>query len=148
MADLSKWKYLMRLYLAVVYETLLMLALTLAVTAVTVWLVGDVSHGWSRLGLQCLLWWVMGGYFVRCWVRSGQTLACQTWKLKLTAADGRLLNRQQAVLRYLVAGLLLLPAGLTFWWAMLDPEQQCLHDRLLGSRLRALSAEHPHSAAA
>jgi uncharacterized RDD family membrane protein YckC len=128
-------KYLMKRYLAVLYETLLMLALALALTAAYVMLLGDAGHGWKRGGLQALLWLVMGAYFVRCWVVTGQTLASQTWKLKVVEQSGQLLSARQAVLRYLVASILLLPAGLTLWWALLDREQQFLHDRLLGSRI-------------
>ncbi|QDC43279.1 RDD family protein [Methylophilus medardicus] len=131
-------KYLIKRYLAVIYELLLMLALTLALTAAYVLLVGDASHGWKRLGLQGLLWLVMGAYFVRCWVVSGQTLASQTWKFKVVSADGRLLDLPHAMMRYVLAGVLLLPAGLTLWWALLDREQQFLHDRLLGSRIIVL----------
>jgi len=133
-------KHLIKRYLAVIYEALLMLALALALTAAYLMLVGDASHGWQRLGLQGLLWLAMGAYFVRCWVVSGQTLASQTWKLKVVDQHGQLLSYQQAVLRYVLAGVLLLPAGLTLWWALLDREQQFLHDRLLGSRIRELPA--------
>lgn len=101
-------------------------------------LLGDASHGWKRLGLQALLWLVMGAYFVRCWVVTGQTLASQTWKLKVVDQHGQLLDVQQAMMRYVLAGVLLLPAGLTLWWALLDREQQFLHDRLLGSRIMVL----------
>jgi uncharacterized RDD family membrane protein YckC len=71
-------KHLIKRYLAVVYEALLLLALALALTAAYVMLLGDASHGWKRLGLQALLWLVMGAYFVRCWVVTKQTLANQT----------------------------------------------------------------------
>ncbi|WP_047515150.1 RDD family protein [Methylophilus sp. Q8] len=128
-------KHLIKRYLAVVYEALLLLALALALTAAYVMLLGDASHGWKRLGLRALLWLVMGAYFVRCWVVTGQTLASQTWKLKVVDQHGQLLDVQQAVMRYVLAGVLLLPAGLTLWWALLDREQQFLHDRLLGSRI-------------
>lgn len=128
-------KYLMKRYLAVVYEALLMLALALALTAAYVMLVGDASHGLKRWGLQALLWLAMGAYFVRCWVVTGQTLASQTWKLKVVDRHGQLLSQQQAMLRYILASLLLLPAGLTLWWALLDRDHQFLHDRLLGSRV-------------
>jgi uncharacterized RDD family membrane protein YckC len=131
-------KYLIKRYLAVLYEALLMLALALALTAAYVMLVGDAGHGWKRLGLQALLWLVMGAYFVRCWVVTGQTLASQTWKLKVVDGHGELLSKQQAMLRYVVASLLLVPAGLTLWWALLDRDQQFLHDRLLGSRITEL----------
>jgi len=131
-------KYLMKRYLAVVYEALLLLALALALTAAYIMIMGDASHGWKRLGLQVLLWLVIGAYFVRCWVVTGQTLASQTWKLKVVDQRGQLLDMPQAVTRYVLAGVLLLPAGLTLWWALLDREQQFLHDRLLGSRIVVL----------
>lgn len=128
-------KYLIKRYLALVYEALLLLALAMVLTAAYIMLVGDASQGWKRFGLQLLLWTAIGGYFVRCWVVTGQTLASQTWKLKVVSLQGKLLTRQQAVIRYLVASVLLLPAGLTLWWAIFDKEQQFLHDRLLGSRI-------------
>jgi len=128
-------KYLIKRYLAVVYEALLMLALALVLTAAYIMLVGDASSGWKRLGLQVLLWAAIGTYFVRCWVVTGQTLASQTWKLKVVDAHGQLLHKQQAVMRYLVASMLMLPVGITLWWAIFDREQQFLHDRLLGSRI-------------
>jgi uncharacterized RDD family membrane protein YckC len=131
-------KYLMKRYLAVVYEALLLLALALALTAAYIMIMGDASHGWKRLGLQALLWLVIGAYFVRCWVVTGQTLASQTWKLKVVDQRGQLLDMPQAVMRYVLAGVLLLPAGLTLWWALLDREQQFLHDRMLGSRIVVL----------
>jgi uncharacterized RDD family membrane protein YckC len=131
-------KHLIKRYLAVVYEALLLLALALALTAAYIMIIGDASHGWKRLGLQALLWLVIGAYFVRCWVVTGQTLASQTWKLKVVGQHGQLLDRQQAMIRYVLASVLLLPAGLTLWWALLDREQQFLHDRLLGSRIIAL----------
>ncbi len=126
---------LIKRYLAVVYESLLMLALALVLTAIYYMLFGDAGHGVKRLGLQLLVWGSMGAYFVRCWTVGGQTLASQTWKLKVVDQQGQLLEWQQAVMRYVVASLLLLPAGLTLWWAILDREQQFLHDRLLGSRV-------------
>lgn len=131
-------KLLMKRYLAVVYESLLMLALTLTLTGLYYLLFGDASHGWKRVGLQVLLWGSMGAYFVRCWTVTGQTLASQTWKLKVVAQQGQLLDINQAVTRYMAASLLLLPAGLTLWWALLDKDKQFLHDRLLGSRVIAL----------
>lgn len=133
-------KTLLKLYVSVLYETLLMLALVLALTAVYYSVVGDANTTGKRLGLQALLWLAMGGYFVRCWVMSGQTLASQTWKLKVVDARGRLLNVSEAVRRYLLATLLLLPAGCTLWWALIDREHCFLHDRILGTRVVSMEA--------
>ncbi len=130
---------LLKRYLAVVYDALLMLALTMTLTALFYLCLGDASHGLKRLGLQALLWLGMGGYFVRSWSRSGQTLACQTWKLRVVDAAQQRLSRPLAIRRYALASLLLLPAGLTLWWALLDREHCFLHDRLLGTRIVAAS---------
>ncbi|MDP8567055.1 RDD family protein [Methylophilus aquaticus] len=126
---------LIRRYLAVVYETLLMLALTLSLTALYYLFVGEANSGLKRFGLQVLLYLAMGAYFVRCWVASGQTLASQTWRLRVVSASGGRLTLSAALLRYAVVSVLLLPAGLTLWWALIDPEHCFLHDRLLGTRI-------------
>lgn len=133
-------KTLMKQYLAMVYEALLMLALTMTLTALYYALVGDASHGLKRLGLQGLLWLSMGAYFVRCWTVSGQSLASQTWKLKVVGKQGELLTSAEAVRRYLLASVLLLAGGISLWWALIDREHCFLHDRLLGSRIILISA--------
>lgn len=128
-------KILLKLYVSVLYETLLMLAFVLALTAVYYTMIGDASSGLKRLGLQALLWLSMGAYFVRCWTVSGQTLASQTWKIMVVHESGRLLNTTEAIRRYLLASVLLLPAGLSLWWALIDHEHCFLHDRLLRTRI-------------
>ncbi len=114
-----------------------MLALAALVTTLYIWLVGDALAGWKRVGLQLCLWLSMGSYFVSCWLKTGQTLASQTWRLKVVDAEGTLLTMPMALKRYVLASVLLLPAGLTFWWALFDKEYCFLHDRLLNARVRA-----------
>jgi uncharacterized RDD family membrane protein YckC len=77
---------------------------------------------------------VLGVYFIYCW-RRGQTLAMKTWRLRLVDSGGALPSTRQAVARYLLAvlGLGLLGAG--FLWALVDPQRQFLHDRLVGTRI-------------
>ena len=48
--------------------------------------------------------------------------------------DGALLRPVRAILRYLLA-LLSLGSGIGLLWALIDPERQFLHDRLIGSRI-------------
>lgn len=116
-----------------------MLALAALVTTLYIWLIGDAQTGFKRFGLQLCLWLSMGYYFTRCWVKTGQTLASKTWKFKVTDAEGRLLALPMALKRYALACVLLLPAGLTFWWALFDKEHCFLHDRLLGTRVSLVS---------
>ena len=114
-----------------------MLALAALVTTLYIWLMGDAQAGWKRVGLQLCLWLSMGGYFVSCWVKTGQALASQTWRLKVVDTEGTLLTMPMALKRYALASMFLLPAGLTFWWALFDKEHCFLHDRLLNTRVRA-----------
>jgi uncharacterized RDD family membrane protein YckC len=84
-------------------------------------------------------WLITGIYFVYCWVRSGQTLAMQTWRIQLLGLDGKPLSLEQAVRRYMIASFSLMFFGLGFIWAIFDREGLYLHDRFTGSRLVALS---------
>ena len=43
---------------------------------------------------------VYGIYFVGCWSVRGQTLAMQTWRIRVVAADGALLSQARALARY------------------------------------------------
>lgn len=126
---------LLRLGACIVYDGLVVLALSFALALVFILLFGDASHGFKRYGLQLFLWLGVGLYFVWCWRKSGQTLAMQTWQLKLRNAQLGRLSWPQALLRYVMASLSLGVFGLGFIWAVFDPDRLFLHDRLLGSRI-------------
>jgi uncharacterized RDD family membrane protein YckC len=110
-----------------------------------------------RLVLQAALFLAIGGYFVWCWTRSGQTLALKTWNLRIVSADGQPPRAARAALRYLLAWHLWLPGAL---WvtlfhanavadalafmagfgallvpALVDPQRRLLHDRWSGTRV-------------
>jgi uncharacterized RDD family membrane protein YckC len=110
-----------------------------------------------RTVLQGLLFLAIGGYFVWCWSRSGQTLALKTWGLKLVGKDGRPPTIARAIARYVLAWHLWLPGAL---WVLLfpghalvevaafaagfallllpalaDPQRRLLHDRATGTRI-------------
>jgi uncharacterized RDD family membrane protein YckC len=106
---------------------------------------------------QLWLFIVIGAYFIFFWCRSGQTLAMQTWRIRVIAASAGKLPFRNAVLRYLLAWMWFLPAmaidyafglkqwpsvmvivaGMLLWLATtrLDSSRQFLHDRLAGTRL-------------
>jgi uncharacterized RDD family membrane protein YckC len=74
-------------------------------------------------------------YFGWLWKRNGQTLAMQTWKIRLVSAHGEPLTRRQVLQRYVLAWPSLLVCGIGIFWALVDRDQQFLHDRLAGTRL-------------
>ncbi len=109
-------------------------------------------------GLQAFLFVVLGGYFVVFWSRSGQTLAMQTWHIRLVTTDGGRVRPLRALCRYLLAWMWFLPAlfiasvsglkgGVPVTVAMLTgvfgyaalarlhPQRQFWHDAVCGTRL-------------
>lgn len=89
----------------------------------------------DRHFFQAYLFLAIGIYFLFFWCKSGQTLAMKTWHIRLVMRDGSALTSRKAALRYLLAWLSLAFCLFGYFWALLDREQQFLHDRLLGTRL-------------
>jgi len=116
------------------YEAVLAFAIVFVAAYFFIALASDTPTGLLRLVFYTYLLCVCGAYFVFCWVRTGQTLAQKTWNLRLTDLDGALLRPARAILRYLLA-LLSVGSGIGLLWALVDPERQFLHDRLIGSRI-------------
>lgn len=118
-----------------IYEALVVIALSLVCTTVFVLLLGDATTGIKRYSLQLLLWLTVGVYFVWCWQKSGQTLSMQTWQLKIVHQDLKLLTLQAAIVRYMLASLSLLVFGFGFLWAFVDKDRLFLHDRVLKNKI-------------
>lgn len=78
---------------------------------------------------------VMGIYFIWYWLHGGQTLAMQTWGLKIVRQDGAMPTAGQVFLRYLLSWPSLLFYGAGLMWAIFDRDRQFLHDRLAGTRI-------------
>jgi uncharacterized RDD family membrane protein YckC len=126
---------LIKLGACLLYELLTVIAIVFVSTSLFVWIAGDATHGANRLLLQLFLWLMVGAYFIWCWLKSGQTLAMQAWKLKLLGKDGQGLSVKSAMLRYLLATLSLSVLGAGFLWAVLDKQNLFLHDRILKNRI-------------
>ncbi len=72
------------------------------------------THALSGIrGLQVSVFLVVGAYFIVCWSRSGQTLAMQTWRIRLVDQAGGRVSALRAGLRYLLAWMWFAPALLT-----------------------------------
>jgi uncharacterized RDD family membrane protein YckC len=112
----------------------------------------------GKLGLQLFVFVVVGLYFVWFWTRSGQTLAMQTWQVRLVTREGAAVKRLRALCRYLLAWLWFVPGlatlyltGLHGGWpafgvlaagvlayaglAWLHPDRQYWHDAVCRTRL-------------
>ncbi len=109
-------------------------------------------------GMQAVVFVVLGVYFAGFWSRTGQTLAMQTWQIRLVGASGERVPLLRAVARYLLSWLWFLPALLSLYLsglkgggpafaaltagvvayaalAWLRPDRQYWHDAICRTRL-------------
>lgn len=126
---------LTRRLLACLYELLSLVAIWLFCTFVFVMVHGQVETTMERLALQVLLWVITGVYLIACWVKTGQTLASQAWKIQILNDDNALLRPRKALIRYILATVSLILLGLGFLWAIIDKEHLFLHDRLIKTKI-------------
>ena len=131
-----------------VYEALLLLgvlAVGLFVPHLLIaWLAGAVVPGaWLWLHLFAL----MALYFVWCWSHGGQTLAMQTWKIRVTGANDSKPPLHALALRYCLAWPSLIFFGFGIVWALFDRDRQFLHDRLAATRIIVTNDAPPTTAA-
>jgi len=124
--------------------------------------------------LMAHMYLVLAFYFMWYWTKTGQTLAMQTWRIQLINEDGAIMKRSQALMRFAIGSLWLIPAALLlfinirmnptasmggsvsiiffsitlFLWplsAVLDRKnRQSIPDRWSGTRLVQLPSTIPH----
>lgn len=145
---------------ALIYEAVLLFGVVMAAALVYSPLTQQRHALQGMLGLQLVVFTVVGLYFVWFWTHSGQTLAMQTWHVRLVTRDGGRVGLLRALCRYLLAWLWFMPALLTLHFtrlhgvgaiscvllagalayaalARLHPDRQYWHDALCGTRLVA-----------
>ena len=93
---------------------------------------GTVLPGWALIGHVFM---VLGAYFIWYWHHGGQTLAMQTWKIRLSTPSGAQPSLARLALRYVLAWPCVLYLGAGLFWALFDRDRQFLHDRLAGTRM-------------
>jgi uncharacterized RDD family membrane protein YckC len=143
---------------SLLYEGVVVAAILLAASFASVHAATSRLEGLARALFQAYLLSVLGGYFVWCWCRGGQTLPMRAWRLRLVEPNGAPVKVPRAVLRYLLAAaafapvavgstalwmhpraplgwLALAPGTLALLWSLVDSERQFLHDRLAGTRI-------------
>ncbi len=138
--QLAELAGLRRRLASMLYETLLLLGV-LALTFMVPLLILGIGTGYTPPG--ALLWVhvfvVLGMYFLWYWRKGGQTLAMQTWKLRIVDTEGNTVSLGRGWLRYALAWPSVLFLGVGLLWALIDRDRQFLHDRLTGTRIVLLS---------
>ncbi len=151
--------------ICLIYDFLLILAILFIASFIFHFIFSDTQATYFKPLFQFYLFMIMGYYFTWFWTHGGQTLAMQTWKMRIVSADGCGLTKKQAITRYLfsLTGAFFLVAvnyifpinfasyhqlalissvifGSGFIWALFDPDHQYLHDRLAGTRIIKLES--------
>ncbi|MBC7404747.1 MAG: RDD family protein [Cytophaga sp.] len=108
---------------------------------------------------------IVGLYFVFFWVRTGQTLAMKTWRIRVEDKEKRQLPLTRAIVRYCLAWMWFLPGlalsaqyklsplnsliivsiGFLLWalTATFDSDKQFFHDKLAKTRLVLVTVDLP-----
>lgn len=145
---------------AFVYEGLLLFGIGLvpgAIGALFYALTGQHHPLQSATALRVITLALYAVYFTWFWSARGQTLAMQTWRIRVVTADGRPLSQSRALARFVGACAWFAPAAilahLNGWsgWptlgavavgvvayallALLQPQRQFWHDIVCGTRL-------------
>lgn len=119
-----------------VYDALLLVGVVVVTLVLPHMLIGVIFHATAPGPvLAGHLAIVLACYFLWYWRHGGQTLAMQTWKIRLISVSGAPPSWPQLILRFLLAWPSIGFYGAGLLWALFDRDQQFLHDRLAGTRI-------------
>jgi uncharacterized RDD family membrane protein YckC len=125
---------------ALLYDTLLLVAVLMIATSLFLPLTGGEAitsaAGWPlEWAYRTVLAGLVVLFYGSFWTRSGQTLGLKSWRLRLERDDGARLTWADTLRRLAAATLSLLPAGLGWLWIVVDPDKRAWHDRLSRTRV-------------
>jgi uncharacterized RDD family membrane protein YckC len=135
---------LLRRLAAMLYDTLLVLPLIMLAVAIAlglyvalVKLTGGVADpdALSPALRQVIILVTVIGFFSVFWLKSGQTLGMQAWRIRLETVDGSPLTMKHCLARSVAAMLSAACVGLGYLWCLFDRDKRYWHDILSGTRL-------------
>ncbi|MGY6630073.1 MAG: RDD family protein [Wenzhouxiangella sp.] len=124
---------LARRFAAIIYDGLLLVGVLMMATLIIVIPAGSEV---INLAFQFYLLVVAWGYFAVCW-RGGQTLGMKAWRIGIEGAS-QPIDWWSTVVRFAVATVSWVPAGLGYWWGLFRHDKACWHDLASGTRLVVL----------
>lgn len=125
---------MLRRIAAMSYDAFLIVAIWMTSTTLMVALLSDGAEI-KGLAFQLFLYAELALFYIYFWQATGQTLGMQVWKIRTLTKEGELLGYRQCALRFLVATLSLMIAGLGFLWMYCNKERLTLHDLASKSRV-------------
>ncbi len=127
---------LLRRLAAILYDSLLLLALLFIVSAAHLAISGGgEAHTGSDIVRSIIVVVTAFAFFAWFWLHGGQTLGMRAWRIRLQSRGGGAITPWQALLRFLAAIVSWLALGLGFLWSLVDKEKLTWHDRFSMSEL-------------
>ncbi|WP_372831448.1 RDD family protein [Pontibacterium sp.] len=111
---------------ALLYDFMIIVALWMIIGFVAV----AINHGEAQTSpmFHSLLFIITFCFFAFFWTRNGQTLGMLAWRLRVQTPEGEHLTLTQALIRFIVAGISIAPAGLGYLWMFFNKEKMAWHD--------------------
>ena len=138
---------LLRRLAAIIYDTFLVLPLIMVSVAIGLGLrtaAGMEGHDSTQVSIldanlvQLIALTAIVSFFSYFWLKNGQTLSMQAWRIKLVSSSGGAIRFHQAIIRCLAAVLSVACLGAGYWWCLLDAHGRSWHDHLSGTELLLL----------
>jgi uncharacterized RDD family membrane protein YckC len=133
----------LRRFGAMLYDTLIVIALAMLATALLLPLTGGEAIVADRVGpfeylYRALLVLLVVAFFGLFWTRRGQTLGMLAWRLRLEREDGGAIRWSDVLLRLAGATVSLAALGLGYFWIWIDRDRLAWHDRWTHTRIVVL----------
>ena len=135
---------LLRRLAAIIYDTFLVLPLIMVAVAVGLGLrtvTGLETHERTQVAIldanlvQLMALTAIIAFFSYFWLKNGQTLSMQAWRIKLVNSSGGPIRFYQTIIRALAAVLSIACLGLGYWWCLFDAKGKTWHDHLSRTEL-------------
>lgn len=124
---------------AMLYDTFLVIALAGVVNALALGVVVRATGGEQQVlnahVVQILTVLSTVGFFSVFWLKSGQTLGMQAWRIRLVDFEGNPPTAGKAIVRCLGAFLSFASLGLGYLWCLVDHNKRYWHDYLSRTEL-------------
>ena len=129
---------LIRRLAAVVYDTLLLVALFFLFTVMLLPFTGGEAIASGNLLFTLYLLVISYLYFTWQWIHGGQTLGMKSWRVKLIGENQIGISWLSASKRFVLAIISWIIFGLGFIWALSNRNRITFHDRYSQTRLIVL----------
>lgn len=137
----SQHPSILRRLAAMLYDSILILAMMLISTAIIVAIIPDHVIAPGNRWYQAWLLLIMFGFFAWFWTHGGQTLGMLAWRIQIKTADGAKPRLKDAAIRFCLAVPSLLFAGIGLLWQLIDKDRLALYDRFSNTQLVILPKE-------